>query len=496
MTPLFIQIRNLPSIAACLGIAILWFFSGSPLLADFQKGYDEIKPILNKYCADCHDDDKHKGGLNFDAYKVEKDILVHLQKWFSVIDQVETGVMPPEKKKLRPTDGEKIKLISFIRKTINEFDYESVKDPGKFTLRRLNKAEYNNTVRDLTGVDLKPARYFSGDGSGGEGFDNNAESMTMMPLMVEKYFKAARDISRHAEASYADGIQFSPELSPTHTPQAYLVLVERRLTNFYNDFFDKLPKYSPRKEYKPYLMPAMKLALAKPKASNREIYDTAIKEKLMPGVFYKWYIAFARADEDIKSKRWDSHYGKWVLEPWLTLQAKRENFTEDELKQVHDDFSEKVRLSIPATGMMIKASMEVKTAIKEGSKVLYLSVGDMGDGNEFDHIVLHQARVTLKDGKIVNLGDLELIEKQGEGKIHTEKFPDGKPFVSSASGKGKIEHGYYIEAPALLSFKLPAGAKSFTATMGMEKSAEDKGSVQAYASDEKIPFPTGKHTHS
>ena len=460
--------------------------------ADFKKGYDEVKPILKKYCYDCHDNEEHKAGLNLESFKVEKDILIHLQQWFSVIDQVETQVMPPEKK-IQPSADERIKLVSWARKTIDEFDYESVKDPGKYTLRRLTRAEYNNTVRDLTGVDLNPARYFSGDGGGGEGFDNNAEGMSTSPMMVEKYFQAARDISRHAEVSYTGGINFSHELSPTNTSSAYQVLAERKLTNFYNDFFDKLPKYNPRKDFKPYIMPAMKLALAKPKASDQDIYDLAIKEKLMPGVFYKWATSFINAEEDSKSKRWDSHYGHWVIDPWLEF-AKKKSFTESELQQVHDEFAAKATLSIPATGMMIKASMEVKKDLKENAKILYLSVGDMGDGHEFDRIVLHQPRVTLKDGKVVHLGDLEMIEKQGEGKIHKKNFPDGKPFVSSASDK--IEHGFYIEAPALLSFKLPAGAKTFNATMGMEKSADGKGSVQAYASDEKIPFPDGKHSHS
>lgn len=85
--------------------------------------------------------------------------------------------------------------------------------------------------------------------------------------------------------------------------------------------------------------------------------------------------------------------------------------------------------------------------------------------------------MTLKDGSVVYLGDLELIEKQGEGAIHREKFPDGKAFQSSASGKDEIKRGFYIEAPALLSFRLPAGAKAFKATMGMEKSAQGKGAV-------------------
>lgn len=483
-------------VAVSVSVAVLSFFAASSSQADFQKGYDEIKPILKKYCYDCHSNEKDKGDLNFEAFKVEKDILVHLQQWFSVIDQVETGTMPPEKKTLRPSETEVIQLASWIRKTIDEFDYESVRDPGRYTLRRLNKAEYNNTIRDLTGVDLNPARYFSGDGSGGEGFDNNAEGMTMLPLMVEKYFKAARDISRHADVSYADGIGFSQDLSPTHSPRSYLLLAERRLTNFYNDIFDTLPKYNPRKEFKPYLMPAMKLALANPDATDREIYDIAIREKLMPGVFYKWARSFLDAEEISKTSRWDSPYGKWVIDPWLDLQSRRDSFTEAELQAFHDDFAAKTLLSAPATGMMTKPSMEVKTEIKENAEILYLSVGDMGDGHEFDRIVLHKPRVTMEDGKDVYLGDLELIEKQGEGAIHKENFPDGKLFESTASGKEKIERGFYIEAPALLTFKLPPGAKAFNATLGIEKTADGKGSVQVYASDETVPFPKGKHTHS
>lgn len=217
---------------ALIAAGIFCLFAQSSVHAGFEEGYDEIKPILNEHCIDCHSDKKRKGGLNFDDYQTEKDVLVDLQKWFSVIDQVEIGVMPPENRKHRLTVDEIDKLTSWVRKTIDEFDYASVKDPGRYSLRRLNKAEYNNTIRDLTGVDLKPAQYFSGDGGGGEGFDNNAEAMTILPLMVEKYFEAARDISRHAEVSYTRGIVFNADPSPTHSPRAYLVRAERELTNF------------------------------------------------------------------------------------------------------------------------------------------------------------------------------------------------------------------------------------------------------------------------
>ncbi len=477
-------------------IASLWLVLPTGLWAGFEERYAEVEPILRKHCHDCHGGQKRKGGLNFDDYRSEKDILVHLQKWVSVIEQVETGVMPPEDQEPRPSPAEVEKLASWIRKTIDEFDYDSVKDPGKATLRRLNKAEYDNTIRDLTGVDLKPARYFSGDGVGGEGFDNNAEGMTLPPMMVEKYFEAAREISRHARVSYTGGIEFSSDLVPTFGPRAYLVRAERKLTNFYNDFYDRLPKYNPRTQFEPYLMPAMKLALANPEASHKEIYDLAMEKKLMPGVFYRWVIAFANAKEDIKSRRWDTHYGHWVLDPWLELLSRRESVSDEELQAFYDDFAAKVRLAVHHTRFTNRPGLEVKTDVKEGAETLWLSVGDMDDGREFDRIVLHDPKVTLRDGSVVYLGDLEMTDQQGGGAIHRDQFPDGREFVSTASGKDPVKRGFYVEAPALLTFKLPADAKSFKAMMGFEESAGDKGSVQVYASTEKIPFPEGKHTHA
>ncbi|MCB1077850.1 MAG: DUF1587 domain-containing protein, partial [Verrucomicrobiae bacterium] len=449
-----------------LGAVFLGSLFALPVRADFKEGYDGIRPILEKHCNDCHGGKKRKGGLNFDEFRSEKDVMIHLQKWFSVIDQVETGVMPPEDRELRPTKEEVKKLTSWIEKTIEEFDYDSVKDPGPSSLRRLTKSEYNNTIRDLTGVDLQPARYFSGDGAGGEGFDNNAEGMSMPPMMVEKYFEAAREISKHADVSHVGGIVFSADPAPTLSPRAYHVQAERRLTNFYNDFFDKLQPYNPRTEFEPYLLPAMKLALEKPEVTHKEIYDLAIEKKLMPGVFYRWVIAFTGAAEDIKTSRWDTHYGHWVLDPWLELQARRESVTDEELQAFRDDFAAKVRLAVPATAHMNKPGLEVKTDIEAGAETLYLSVGDMDDGHEFDRVVLHDPKITLGDGSVVYLGDLELIEKQGEGAIHRDQFPDGKTFVSTASCKEPVKRGFYIEAPALLKFKVPAGSKSFAATLG------------------------------
>lgn len=82
-------------------------------------------------------------------------------------------------------------------------------DPGNVPLRRLSNAEYNNTVRDITGVDLQPAREFPADGAAGEGFTNASESLSAIsPTLFTKYFKAARDIAEHA-VLLPDGFRFS-----------------------------------------------------------------------------------------------------------------------------------------------------------------------------------------------------------------------------------------------------------------------------------------------
>src|SRR6185437_10349329 len=80
---------------------------------------------------------------------------------------------------------------------------------GRVVVRRLSNAEYNNTVRDLTGVDLQPARDFPVDGAAGEGFTNAGDALVTSPTLLNKYLGAAKDIAAHA-VLLPDGFRFSP----------------------------------------------------------------------------------------------------------------------------------------------------------------------------------------------------------------------------------------------------------------------------------------------
>jgi len=152
----------------------------------------EIAPILAKNCHECHGEKKKKGGLRLDELVDLKVITADTEKWQSLIEQVRTGEMPPEDKpKLSPKDVDT--LVKWAKDAVALADSKRPKDPGYVLPRRLNRTEYNNTVRDLTGLNIKPADSFPVDDSG-YGFDNIADVLTMSPLLAEKYLDTAEMI--------------------------------------------------------------------------------------------------------------------------------------------------------------------------------------------------------------------------------------------------------------------------------------------------------------
>ena len=82
-------------------------------------------------------------------------------------------------------------------------------DPGPVLARRLSNAEYNYTIRDLTGVDMRPTREFPVDPANTAGFDNSGESLTMSPALLNKYLQAAREVGDHMVLT-PDGFDFAP----------------------------------------------------------------------------------------------------------------------------------------------------------------------------------------------------------------------------------------------------------------------------------------------
>ena len=155
----------------------------------------DITPLLSEYCYNCHGKGKHKGDLALDIYKNTADILGDRKRWEMVMHHLRTREMPPEDKP-QPSDAQRDLLLGWIESEIFKTDCEHP-DPGRVTIRRLNRAEYNNTIRDLVGVDFQPADDFPADDSG-YGFDNIGDVLSLPPILLEKYLAAAGKILQAA----------------------------------------------------------------------------------------------------------------------------------------------------------------------------------------------------------------------------------------------------------------------------------------------------------
>jgi len=198
---------------------------------DPKKEYAAVvQPLLKSYCLGCHSAAVKKGSLDLERFEsvdlVRKDLL----PWQQLIEQLEADEMPP-KDKPQPTPQERKRLVDWTRRFLDAEARARAGDPGHVPLRRLSNTEYDATIRDLTGVDLRPTREFPVDGAAGEGFTNAAESLSdISPTLLNKYLNAARDIAEHA-VLLPDGFRFSP----TKTRRDWTDESTARLRGFYNE---------------------------------------------------------------------------------------------------------------------------------------------------------------------------------------------------------------------------------------------------------------------
>src|SRR5436190_6959381 len=164
--------------------------AGEPAAAGYSG---EIRPILSTHCYPCHGNQKAKAKLNLEAFADEASVLKARKTWKRVYDQIQAREMPPEEKPRIPgPDLEK--LTAWIETTLERPDPNAPRDPGRVVLRRLNRVEYRNTIRDLVGVDFNPnAEDFPSDDVG-YGFDNIGDVLSMPPILMEKYLAAAEKI--------------------------------------------------------------------------------------------------------------------------------------------------------------------------------------------------------------------------------------------------------------------------------------------------------------
>ena len=192
----------------CLLLHCLLIASASAATIDYQK---QIEPILIDFCFDCHGDGSSKGDFSMDDYTSLAEHVDDIDHWMAIWENVRAHIMPPAQKKQLPAEQRAL-LNRWITETVFKLNPDHP-DPGRVTVRRLNREEYEHTIYDVLGFRFDADDAFPPDDTG-YGFDNVGDALNISTLLMEKYFMAASHITREV-------VPTEGRITPTITRNGY-----------------------------------------------------------------------------------------------------------------------------------------------------------------------------------------------------------------------------------------------------------------------------------
>lgn len=205
-----------------------------------------VKPFVSAYCVQCHAGAQAAAQFDLKPYGNVAGVVRDHPRWALMAERVASGSMPPKGMK-QPPDAERAAVVAWIEAVLAREAEKNAGDPGVVLARRLSNAEYDNTLRDLTGVDFRLGREFPVDPTNQAGFDNTGESLTMSPALFKKYLDAARVVANHVVFKL-DGLAFAthPMLAESdrekYTIQKIVEFYERQPTD-YAAYFEAAWRY-------------------------------------------------------------------------------------------------------------------------------------------------------------------------------------------------------------------------------------------------------------
>ena len=236
-----------------------------------------VRPFITTYCAGCHSGKMAAAQFDLKAYTAVDMVTRDYPRWALVLQRLTAKEMPPKAVSQPPVEARQ-RVIDWIQAVRAEEVRKNAGDPGMVLARRLSNAEYNYTIRDLTGEDMQPTREFPVDPANPAGFDNSGESLTMSSALLNKYLQAARGVADHMVLT-PDGINFAPYPMLVETDREKYAI--QRILNFYAaqptdfaDYFQAAWRFKHR------------AALGKPRATLAAIAaDAKVSSKYLPMVW-------------------------------------------------------------------------------------------------------------------------------------------------------------------------------------------------------------------
>ena len=188
-----------------------------------------VRPFLASYCAGCHGGATPAAQFDLQSYTKMAAVIRDYPRWSLVLEKLTARQMPP-KQALQPPADARQQVIDWVQAVRMNEARKNAGDPGPVPARRLSNAEYNNTIRDLTGVYMRPTREFPVDPANTAGFDNSGESLSMSPALLNKYLQAAREVGDRMVLT-PDGFDFAPHPMLVETDREKYAI--QRIVGFY-----------------------------------------------------------------------------------------------------------------------------------------------------------------------------------------------------------------------------------------------------------------------
>jgi hypothetical protein len=190
---------------------------------------ERVMPFVKNYCVQCHNRKTSEGELDLTRFTSIDMVGEQFRQWEHVVTFLEKQEMPPQDAK-QPAAKLRAEMITTVKQLLKEESRKLAGDPGVVLPRRLSNAEYDYTIRGLTGVDIHPAASFPVDPASGEGFNNTGEALTMSPALFKKYYAAAERVADHVLLK-PSGLTFAPYSVVTYADRKKFY--ERAILAFY-----------------------------------------------------------------------------------------------------------------------------------------------------------------------------------------------------------------------------------------------------------------------
>jgi len=295
-----ISFRHLLVVVGTIGC--FYSVQSSPVKAT-DLFHERIVPFVKTYCVECHNSKKAEAELNLERFESAESAAEDFRQWEHVMTFVQREEMPPKAAKLQPPAELRAEILRILRKVLDEEARKLAGDPGVVLSRRLSNSEYDHTIRDLTGVDIRATRSFPVDPAAGEGFDNTGEALTMSPSLFAKLYASALHVADHALLT-TTGLEFAPYPVATFADRSKFY--EQAILQFYEKH---------KVDYETYLTACWEHRYRQMTAKGVTIEEWARERKLSP----KYLHSLNRILNDDPEA--DDFYIGWLRRRWNQLPA-------------------------------------------------------------------------------------------------------------------------------------------------------------------------------